>query len=67
VSPTLTFPSGVSAPSPSINVTLFLSQSIFTPLESDSETAARRFPSASQSREAPSTVTPRSALLSDWS
>ena len=49
----------MSEPSPSIIVTLFLSQSIFTPLESESETAARRLPSASQSIEASSTTTPQ--------
>ncbi len=48
-------------------VTLFLSQSIFTPLESESETAARRLPRASQSIEASLTTTPSSALLRAWS
>jgi hypothetical protein len=67
VSPTLTFPSAVSEPSPSICVTLFLSHSIFTPPESASETFARRLLSASQSSDAPSTLTPRSALFRAWS
>ena len=47
--------------------TLFFSQSILTPPESDSETAARRLPSASQSIEASLTTRPSSALLRAWS
>ncbi len=47
--PTATLPSAVSEPSPAIVVILPLSQRKLTPLESDSETAARRACSASQS------------------
>ena len=65
--PTATFPSSVSEPSPSIWVILFLSQSIFTPPESVSETLARRSPSAFQSMDALVTFTPRSAEFCAWS
>ena len=60
-------PSSVSEPSPSICVTLFLSQSIFTPLESPSETAARRSASAFQSIDAFVTLIPSSAPFWAWS
>ena len=59
--PTVTLPSASSAPFPSIIVTLFLSQSIFTPPARVSETFVRRSPSAFQSSDASLTVTPRSA------
>ena len=64
---TTTLASESSAPRPSISVTLFLSQSIFTPPERPSETFVRRSASASQSSAAPSTVTPSSAELRAWS
>ena len=47
--------------------TLFLSQSIFTPLASVSETSARRAPSAFQSTLTPSALTPSSAPFIAWS
>jgi hypothetical protein len=67
VPPTTTFASPSSEASPSIIATLFLSQSIFTPPASASETFARRFESASQSRLAPSTLMPSSAPFWAWS
>ncbi len=48
-------------------MTLFLSQSIFTPPERVSETFVRRSPSAAQSSAEPSTLIPRSAACCTWS
>jgi hypothetical protein len=63
VSPTLTLPSLVREPSPSIFSTLFFFQSISTPSERVFETLARRSWRACQSTVAFSTLTPSSAPL----